>query len=66
MPGRTITTEQAVAAIQLAEAVGVLEGLARTLGLTPCEVVGNVMFEFRPIDTRSAPMLTSHAQVGGA
>ncbi|MFE3196298.1 hypothetical protein ACFXHA_45385 [Nocardia sp. NPDC059240] len=65
LPGRTITTEQAVAAMQLAEAVGVLTAWAAILGLPPCEAVGKAMLEFRPVDTRRLPVPKSRAQVGG-
>ncbi|MVU77147.1 hypothetical protein GPX89_07780 [Nocardia sp. ET3-3] len=55
LPGRTITTEQAVAAIQLAEAVAGLTVLAAMLGLPPCEAVGKVMLDFRPLDAQAVP-----------
>ncbi|MBF6238693.1 hypothetical protein IU474_16715 [Nocardia otitidiscaviarum] len=63
LPGRTVTTEQAVAAVQLAEAVADLTDLARCLGLTPREAIGQAMSDPRPIDTRT-PRLESQMRVG--
>lgn len=40
LPGRTLTTEQAMAAMQAAEAVAVVGGLADLVGLTTLETVG--------------------------
>ncbi|WP_157556826.1 hypothetical protein [Nocardia acidivorans] len=56
LPGRTLTTQQAVAAIQLAEAVGPLTELARCLGVPPCEATGKAMLDFRPVDALSVPV----------
>ncbi|GAB4588978.1 hypothetical protein [Nocardia sp. IFM 10818] len=63
LPGRTITTEQAVAAIQLAEAVSVLAVLASILGLPPCEAVGKAILDFRAVDVQTVSALEPHAQV---
>ncbi|WP_405135110.1 hypothetical protein [Nocardia sp. NBC_01388] len=65
LPGRTITAEQAVAAMQLAEAVGGLMALARMLGLPPCEAIGKAMLEVRLVDAWTVPVLTDQAQVRG-
>lgn len=62
LPGRTITTEQAVAAIQLAEAVSTLTALAAILGLPPCEAVGKAMLDFRPVDARTVPVSRSQGR----
>lgn len=40
LPGRTLTTAQAMAAMQAAEAVAVVGGLAGQVGLTTLETVG--------------------------
>ena len=45
LPGRTLTTEQAMAAMQAAEAVAVVGGLADLVGLTTLETVGLAMRE---------------------
>lgn len=39
LPGRTLTTDQAAAAIQAAEIVAVISDLARRLGLTALETI---------------------------
>lgn len=65
LPGRTITTEQAVAAMQLAEAVVMLTALAKCLGLPPCEAIGKAMLDFRSVDTRTVPVPDSQASVRG-
>ncbi|MEC3915519.1 hypothetical protein [Nocardia sp. CDC160] len=65
LPGRTITTEQAVVAMQLAEAVSVLPAFAGILGLPPCEAVGKALLDFRPVDTRTEQVVDSVAQVRG-
>ena len=65
LPGRTITTEQAVAAIQLAEAVSPLTALASMLGLPPCEAVGKAMLDFRPVYARTVSTPTPQAKVRG-
>lgn len=56
LPGRTVTGEQAVAAIQLAENVAALTALATLLGLPPCEAVGKAALDFRLIDGRTVPV----------
>ena len=45
LPGRTLTLEQAAAALQAAEAVAAVRALACTVGLTPLETVGLAMQE---------------------
>lgn len=40
LPGRTLTTEQATAALQAAEAVAAVKALAGQVGLTAMETVG--------------------------
>ncbi|MFE3001984.1 hypothetical protein ACFXG4_44295 [Nocardia sp. NPDC059246] len=40
LPGRTLTTEQAAAALQAAEAVATVNALAGQVGLTALETVG--------------------------
>lgn len=45
LPGRTLTLEQAAAALQAAEAVATVRALAGTVGLTPLETVGLAMQE---------------------
>lgn len=65
LPGRTITTEQAIAAIQLAEAVSPLTALASMLGLPLCEAVGKSISDFRPVDARTVPVPTVQTQVRG-
>ncbi|WP_024801620.1 hypothetical protein [Nocardia sp. BMG51109] len=40
LPGRTLTLEQATAALQAAEAVSTVSALAGRVGLTPMETVG--------------------------
>lgn len=40
LPGRTLTTEQATAALQAAEAVATVNALAGQVGLTAMETVG--------------------------
>lgn len=44
LPGRTLSQEQAHAAISLADTVPELTKLAQSLGLTPCEAIGQAMF----------------------
>ncbi|MEG8182579.1 hypothetical protein GZH49_29355 [Nocardia terpenica] len=44
LPGRTLSTEQAVAAIQIAEVAGELAMLTPLLGLTPLEAIGYAMW----------------------
>jgi len=44
LPGRTLTLEQAVAAMQVAEVVGELAKLTHLLGLTPLEAVGHAVW----------------------
>ncbi|MBF6150221.1 hypothetical protein [Nocardia nova] len=44
LPGRTVSQEQAIAAMSLAETLPELTALARSLGLTPCEAIGQAMF----------------------
>ncbi|NNH76052.1 hypothetical protein HLB23_40455 [Nocardia uniformis] len=65
LPCRTLTTEQAVAAIQLTEAVDTLTALARCLGLPPCEAIGKAMLDFRSVNGRTVPVPESQAQVRG-
>ncbi|BCK59161.1 hypothetical protein [Nocardia wallacei] len=45
LPGRTLTLEQATAALQAAEAVSAVRALADRVGLTPLETVGLAMQE---------------------
>ncbi|MBF6328974.1 hypothetical protein [Nocardia transvalensis] len=45
LPGRTLTLEQATAALQAAEAVAAVRALAGRVGLTPLETVGLAMQE---------------------
>ncbi|MBF6244991.1 MULTISPECIES: hypothetical protein [Nocardia] len=45
LPGRTLTLEQATAALQAAEAVAAVRSLADRVGLTPLETVGLAMQE---------------------
>ncbi|MEU6562208.1 hypothetical protein [Nocardia nova] len=45
LPGRTLTLEQATAALQAAEAVATVRSLANRVGLTPLETVGLAMQE---------------------
>nr|WP_216901581.1 hypothetical protein [Nocardia alni] len=45
LPGRTLTLEQATAALQAAEAVAAVRALACAVGLTPLETVGLAMQE---------------------
>jgi hypothetical protein len=45
LPGRTLTLEQAAAALQAAEAVAAVRALAGRVGLTPLETVGLAMQE---------------------
>ncbi|MEV5648185.1 hypothetical protein AB0L57_08035 [Nocardia sp. NPDC052254] len=45
LPGRTLTLEQATAALQAAEAVTAVRSLANRVGLTPLETVGLAMQE---------------------
>ncbi len=45
LPGRTLTLEQATAALQAAEAVAAVRSLANRVGLTPLETVGLAMQE---------------------
>ncbi|MFI5778204.1 hypothetical protein [Nocardia sp. NPDC051570] len=45
LPGRTLTLEQAAAALQAAEAVAAVRALADRVGLTPLETVGLAMQE---------------------
>nr|WP_067673578.1 hypothetical protein [Nocardia miyunensis] len=40
LPGRTLTLEQATAALQAAEAVAAVRELSGSVGLTPLETVG--------------------------
>lgn len=62
LPGRTISIEQAVAAIQLAEAVAGLAALAALLGLSPCEAVGKATLDFRQIDARTVSVPRSQGR----
>lgn len=62
LPGRTISIEQAVAAIQLAEAVAGLAALAALLGLSPCEAVGKATLDFRRVDTWTASVPRSQGR----
>lgn len=64
LPGRTLTTEQAMAAMQAAEAVAVVGGLADLVGLTTLETVGLAIQE-SPW-TRAEPVVRSRwrARVG--
>ncbi|WP_327149149.1 hypothetical protein [Nocardia sp. NBC_01329] len=57
LPGRTLTTEQAIAAIQAAEAVAMVGGLADLVGLTTLETVGLAIQE-SPW-TRAEPVIRS-------
>lgn len=45
LPGRTLTLEQAAAALQAAEVVATVRSLASCVGLTPMETVGLAMQE---------------------
>ncbi|AHH22198.1 hypothetical protein NONO_c74430 [Nocardia nova SH22a] len=45
LPGRTLTLEQATAALQAAEVVATVRSLANRVGLTPLETVGLAMQE---------------------
>jgi hypothetical protein len=45
LPGRTLTTEQATAAIQAAEVVTTMRDLAKQIGLTALEAVGMALQE---------------------
>ena len=45
LPGRTLTLEQATAALQAAEAVSAVHALSGRVGLTPLETVGLAMQE---------------------
>ncbi len=45
LPGRTLTLEQATAALQAAEAVAAVRELSGSVGLTPLETVGLAMQE---------------------
>ncbi|WP_327110814.1 hypothetical protein OHB12_23940 [Nocardia sp. NBC_01730] len=45
LPGRTLTIEQATAAMQAAEAVAAVRTLADLVGLTPLETVGLAILE---------------------
>ncbi|ATL71197.1 hypothetical protein [Nocardia terpenica] len=45
LPGRTLTLEQAAAALQAAEAVAAVRALADRVGLTPLETIGLAMQE---------------------
>ncbi|MBO0855267.1 MAG: hypothetical protein J2P18_16070 [Nocardia sp.] len=45
LPGRTLTLEQAAAALQAAEAVATVSSLAGQVGLTPMETIGLAMQE---------------------
>ncbi|MQY27225.1 MULTISPECIES: hypothetical protein [Nocardia] len=45
LPGRTLTLEQATAALQAAEAVSAVRALADRVGLTPLETIGLAMQE---------------------
>lgn len=45
LPGRTLTLEQATAALQAAEVVATVSSLASCVGLTPMETVGLAMQE---------------------
>lgn len=45
LPGRTLTLEQATAALQAAEAVAAVRALSCSVGLTPLETVGLAMQE---------------------
>ena len=45
LPGRTLTLEQATAALQAAEAVAAVRSRANRAGLTPLETVGLAMQE---------------------
>ncbi|WP_194290111.1 hypothetical protein [Nocardia macrotermitis] len=47
LPGRTLTFEQAVAAMRVAEAVGEMVPLSCLLGLTAVEAVGHVVWPVR-------------------
>ncbi|WP_162473341.1 hypothetical protein [Nocardia nova] len=47
LPGRTLTTQQAVAALQIAEMTGELARLTPFVGLTPLEAVGFAMWPGR-------------------
>ncbi|WP_245671257.1 hypothetical protein [Nocardia amamiensis] len=40
LPGRTLTTDQAVAALRAAEELGAIQELARAVGLTAAELAG--------------------------
>ncbi|MEV4129690.1 hypothetical protein [Nocardia sp. NPDC049707] len=53
LPGRTLTIEQATAAMQAAEAAAVVGMLAGAVGLTALETVGLALQE-SPWETRSA------------
>jgi len=44
LPGRTLSTEQAVVAMQIAEVASDLERLTPILGLTPLEAIGHVLW----------------------
>lgn len=47
LPGRTLTTQQAVAALQIAEATVELALLTPFIGLTPMEAVGYALWPSR-------------------
>ncbi|MEU7215506.1 hypothetical protein [Nocardia iowensis] len=51
--GRMLTTEQATAAIQVAEAVSLMDELARRVGLTALEAIGLAVIE-TPWETPSS------------
>ncbi|MGV9832930.1 hypothetical protein ACWDUL_01815 [Nocardia niigatensis] len=66
LPGRTITLDQAVAAIQLAEVVAAVTDLTNCLGLTPCEAIGQAMLEGRVVDSRTAEPVPASMPIGRA
>ncbi|MGQ4599983.1 hypothetical protein [Nocardia sp. R6R-6] len=47
LPGRTLTTNQAVAALRAAEELGTIQGFAREVGLTAAELAGMAAAECR-------------------
>ncbi len=55
LPGRTLTGEQAVAAIQVAEAVAFVGALAAQVGLTVLEAVGLALEESPWVADRPRP-----------
>ncbi|HLS79319.1 MAG TPA: hypothetical protein VK083_21265 [Nocardia sp.] len=63
LPGRTLTLEQATAAMQAAEAVATVDQLASRVGLTTLETVGLAMRE-SPWATRAPAPRRSMRRLG--